>query len=451
VSRNYFVETLDLGDDKMDGTNSAPSPHSYAREDIATSTHYFIDFWQATSALQFQDTDSRGNNVTASNERTYISNKSNKTRIHSLFNVNTTYASRSGYGDDPLYCRIEAEPYASEATPIRQIVINVNADNTADGLRPLFFFYDGPDARTSMSTSSIKPGHLDPDNAQPVILNLNADFKGVLFMPDIPVIINGNNHKFEGFIIAKEYRYLDPSNGTPVQYSTTGKTDKNYASSKIRVDSDGNVKSIKSTGETALALWNNGTNDFGLNQTSCFKMFKASSGVNYAYIHYDFDTLELDKAPFYDNLTGQLIEICDSSGKRIADWDKVKLYGEARDGTLLEIPKKLSKSDDSLTIIRALTRSEKLKKETDLDKFRGIVLLDSDDNNDSDNKPIPIYDAAEPEKNPIYFCASYVKLAGSYNVITLDKMTDGTRSPKEFLLTTADAQGKNVSNTEDWT
>lgn len=452
-NRNYFAETIDLGEHKKDGSSSAPSPHYYDQSEIATSTHYFIDFWQADGSLEVQAKNSKGDSVTASTERSEMA-KGNL-RIHSLFNVSTTYAVRPGYGDDPLYCRIEAEPYVSESTPIRQIVINVNADNTGDNCRPLFIFYDGPDARRNMANNKIEPGQLKPEEAQPIILNLNADFKGVLFVPDIPVIINGNNYKFEGFIIAKEYRYLDTS-GAQVQYSSKGKTDQNYTDNKIRVDKNGNVLSIKSTGESALALWNDGNNPFGLNQNSCFKMFKASAGVNYAYIHYDFDTLKLDMTPFYDDLTGQLIDIQDVNGKRISKWEDVKLFGEASDGTLLEIPKEITLNN--VSTIKKLTRSSKLKnvsvtKEADLDKFRGIVLLDSDDSNaTSDNKPIPIYDAYVDDKGnrrPIYFCESYVKLSGSYNVITLDKMTDGTRSTKEFLLTKTATS--NISNTDDWT
>lgn len=63
-------------------------------------------------------------------------------RVHSLFNVNKAYDVRSDKNDDPLYLRIEAEPgndytssdtqngtYAKNFTPVRQIVININADN----------------------------------------------------------------------------------------------------------------------------------------------------------------------------------------------------------------------------------------------------------------------------------------------------------------------------------
>ncbi|MBQ6759790.1 MAG: Tad domain-containing protein [Selenomonadaceae bacterium] len=444
-NRQYYAEVQDFDPNMKDDHNN----------EISKQTHYFIDFWQADNNLNFQDKDSRNQSVSASTERNIIGEDRYGTpcpRIHALFNVNGTYAVRSGYNnDDPLYFRIEAEPYKSETTPIRQIVININVDNTANGLRPLFFYYDGPDAR---ATKNVEPGILRPDMAQPVILNLNADFKGVLWMPDIPVVINGNGHKFEGFIIAKEYRYLDTTQGTQVKYSTTGKNDGNYSDNDIHVDDNGNVYSLVAEGNSAedniaLALWNNGNNVFGLNANSHFKTFNAASGVNYAYVYYDFD-LNLDETAFRDDLTGQLIPLYkleDGKQVRVTKWDDVNLYGEAENGTRKPIPKKIT--SDNLSTIKALTRSSKLKNSSKLDEFRGIVLLDGDDTNlTRDNNPIPLYDEAG---NPVYFCEDYVKLTGSYNIFTLDTITEGEHgdpeNSKEFLLTT---KILNVSDTKEW-
>ena len=437
MNRHYYAEVQDFNSDMKDDN----------KNEISKQTHYFIDFWQADNNLTFQSEDSRNQSVSASTERNIIGKDKNGTpcpRIHALFNVNGTYAAREGYADDPLYFRIEAEPYKSETTPIRQIVININVDNTANGLRPLFFYYDGPDAR---ATKNVEPGVLTPEEAQPVILNLNANFKGVLWMPDIPVVINGNGHKFEGFIIAKEYRYLDTTQGTQVKYSTKGKNDGNYSDNDIHVDDNGNVYSLVAEGNSALALWNNGNNVFGLNANSHFKTFNAASGVNYAYVYYDFD-LNLDETAFRDDLTGQLIPLYkkDASGNqvRVTKWEDVKLYGEAENGTLVEIPKKITSGN--LSTIKALTRSSKLKNSSNLNEFRGIVLLDGDDTNlTHDNNPIPLYDEAG---NPVYFCEDYVKLTGSYNIFTLDKVEEGIRSEKEFLLTKTDTL--NVSDTDEW-
>ena len=51
-------------------------------------------------------------------------------------------------------------------------------------------------------------------DSKPVILNLNANFRGVIYAPNSPVTVIGNGHKFKGFIIAKEFLKL--------------KTDKDY-------------------------------------------------------------------------------------------------------------------------------------------------------------------------------------------------------------------------------
>ena len=42
----------------------------------------------------------------------------------------------------------------------------------------------------------------------PVIINFNADFRGIFFFPNSPVVINGNNKNFQGYVIAKEYVML---------------------------------------------------------------------------------------------------------------------------------------------------------------------------------------------------------------------------------------------------
>ncbi len=113
---------------------------------------------------------------------------------------------------DPLYVRIESEP---PGEPVRQVIINVNVDNTSDNARPIVLFYDGPEY----------------DESLPVILNLNADFKGVLFAPNSPVVINGNNHKLQGFVVAESYVQLDDSGYLPIELNNN----------KMYVDSSGNV------------------------------------------------------------------------------------------------------------------------------------------------------------------------------------------------------------------
>lgn len=170
-------------------------------------------------------------------------------RIHATINFNQNYKTRtlseedkakvdarykiSGVAEsadaDPLYVRIESEPmvsdlYGRDTMPqlnsVRQIILNINESNIDDDdnehtheykYRPLVIFYDGPEKN-------------DPNSAresQPVIVNLNADFRGILFMPNSPVVINGKGynlngtetaHKFQGFVIAKEFRRLKTEN-----------------------------------------------------------------------------------------------------------------------------------------------------------------------------------------------------------------------------------------------
>ena len=154
-------------------------------------------------------------------------------RIHSLINIGRWHEDTKTYtypykvradkdSPDPLYAYIESEnivdhEYQNGNTglnTVRQIIINVNAANTGNDDRPVIFFYDGPETKETDTTKNTwkeqwREGwkydwyEKNQRKSLPVILNLNADFKGILFMPNSPVVINGNNHSFEGFIVAK--------------------------------------------------------------------------------------------------------------------------------------------------------------------------------------------------------------------------------------------------------
>ena len=161
-------------------------------------------------------------------------------RVHSQINFSQNFLTRTPKGDesdlskklaqeyrelfgvakdtfaDPLYIGIESEPMKSELyevsgqktlNSVRQLILNINesnmdsADNEAEHeykYRPLVIIYTGPE--TNKTT--------DRRESQPVILNLNADFRGILFMPNSPVVINGNGYKFQGYVIAKEFQRL---------------------------------------------------------------------------------------------------------------------------------------------------------------------------------------------------------------------------------------------------
>ena len=92
---------------------------------------------------------------------------------------------------DPMYIRIEPEIDFA-----RQLIINVNVSNIDENTRPIVLIYEGPVY----------------DESKPVILNLNADFRGILYAPNSPVVINGNENDFLGFIIAKSYVELVTEN-----------------------------------------------------------------------------------------------------------------------------------------------------------------------------------------------------------------------------------------------
>lgn len=132
-------------------------------------------------------------------------------RIHYMINIDKVYPVRDGRdAPDPLYIRIESEPLTNKnnISTVRQIIINVNVDNTDEKHdRPMIFFYEGPEEYTYR-------------HSQPVILNLNHDFRGIVFAPRSPVAINGNGHNFEGFVVAEEYVQLKSENDfTPVTFN----------------------------------------------------------------------------------------------------------------------------------------------------------------------------------------------------------------------------------------
>ena len=329
-------------------------------------------------------------------------------RVHALIRVNAAYDIRSehvGKDDDPLYIRIEAEPkIGTIGNEPQQIIININADNTADSKRPLFFYYDGP-----LDYNGTYPDRV----AQPVILNLTTDFKGVLWMPEVPVVIHGNGKTFEGFIVAKEFRYISTS-GTQIKYTN------NNLAAYYYIDGNNNIQTIAADGDNALELYDYNaeySSRFNLSNNSKFRTFKAETDVNFMYVYYDYNCV-MDSTPFYLN-TGDLIPLykLDTNGKqvRVTKWDEVNLYDSNNTNTRNLIPKVV----------------------TDTSR-KGTVRL-------TNGSPSPLYDEAG---NPVYFCEDYVNLTGTYEVFTLDRVADGTRDPKEFLLTKTDAL--NVPNTDDW-
>lgn len=141
-----------------------------------------------------------------------------KLRIHSTFNFETPYLVRKNKAannpEDALYVRIESEPIVSlpfiknQSTKhivfstVRQIILNINQSKMDSLYRPLMFYYSGPE---QINSNNLDENGKHIRDSQPVILNLNADARVVLFAPNSPVVIKGNGHKMQGLVIAKEF------------------------------------------------------------------------------------------------------------------------------------------------------------------------------------------------------------------------------------------------------
>lgn len=167
-------------------------------------------------------------------------------RIHNVYNFVHAYEIRADkVAENPnnpydiLWARIESEAFLplrvlgvtdkdshTQYKSVRQIVLNMNVDNTVRDengklkYRPIVMFYDGPERFDNNSTVRA---------SKPVILNLNANFNGILYAPTSPVIFIGNGYKFNGFIVAKKYMKLKKGT-TAVHYND-----------KIFVDENGEV------------------------------------------------------------------------------------------------------------------------------------------------------------------------------------------------------------------
>lgn len=170
--------------------------------------------------------------INQNNQQTYWQDSCDF-RTHNIFNFNTPFEVRADKVTDEnpydiLWTRIESEAFIplkmlgitdknghTQFKSVRQIIININSDNTltTDGkfkYRPIVFFYDGPE-KIDMNSNARTP--------RPIILNLNANFRGIIFAPTVPVIINPNGYKFYGFIVAKQYRKLSTSGGHRVKHA----------------------------------------------------------------------------------------------------------------------------------------------------------------------------------------------------------------------------------------
>ena len=187
-----------------------------------------------------------------------------KYRIHDMINIGQWNNTKNKYEyvykvrenkepPDPLYVHIESEDNyvdGNSGNTVRQMIINVNVANTDEMHdRPMFIFYEGPEkyfdtkGKNSKDQTKWKEdwreswkhwGYDDDDyiehvrNSMPVIFNLNANFRGVLFMPNSPVVINGNNNDFEGFIVAERFLRLKTYEDFPKEAKSTNAASGNW-------------------------------------------------------------------------------------------------------------------------------------------------------------------------------------------------------------------------------
>jgi len=169
-----------------------------------------------------------------------------KLRVHASLNFNGAYEVRTNEDFlekdengkpvvDILWVRIESEPmlYHPDSldggktgnvkipslNSVNQIIINVNASNydtATKNYRPVVMFYDGPESNDDIDIDididkkyKSRTDVLHRKSLLPIILNLNKPFRGVLYAPNSPVVIIGDNKDyFQGFVVAKKYMRL---------------------------------------------------------------------------------------------------------------------------------------------------------------------------------------------------------------------------------------------------
>ncbi len=163
--------------------------------------------------------------------------KIRRLRIHTSVDFEDPYKVRPDVDkdDEPdiLWGRIESEPILyhpdimdrasgklnskinqTGLNSVNQIILNFNQSNyntSSQRYRPVIIFYDGPE------TNSIYSGY-DTVNkfvrkSKPVIVNLNAPYRAILYMPNSPVVVIGDKKDdFKGFIVAKNYMRLKNDN-----------------------------------------------------------------------------------------------------------------------------------------------------------------------------------------------------------------------------------------------
>lgn len=207
-----------------------------------------------------------------------INGGSKTVRTHSQFYFDKAYTGRKGNKNDILYARIESEPMWSnlgfknmkQLNTVRQIVLNINDSNMDETKRPLVIFYDGPETNSINPnlTADEKAGFFDGTKrirqSQPVVMNLNADFRGILYAPNSPVVFNSNGHAFEGLVIAKNFLSLKTDSDFYVEdgkyyASESNRTEyfkiTNKTGNSMFIDATGNVQYKAYTGSYKVGTY----------------------------------------------------------------------------------------------------------------------------------------------------------------------------------------------------
>lgn len=278
----YRTETLTLHGSSLAANTGGKLNGPNKPMDQTQFNSLFVDLKVDTYEIPKDDTDkgstnkedgSIGYNMDEENQKV-ADEKILKYRIHDLINIGRWNKSAQKYEypykvregsklPDPLYVYIETEDvYAdgSAANTVRQMIINVNASNMNEENRPMIFFYDGPQKYYSIDGK--KEGkkqtkweedwretwkHLgykdsayvgNDRNSLPVIVNLFENFRGVFFFPNSPVVINGNNRDFKGFVVAEKFLKLKRATDFPEEIYTGLATSQGYTYRKDDRDNE---------------------------------------------------------------------------------------------------------------------------------------------------------------------------------------------------------------------
>lgn len=250
---NYRNETVNIHQDMKKGNRVLTDANNKAnysemevdvlnldvKQDVTFDKEFSTDWDLGADAPE-------GTTIKDTSWNRWMANKTGDLRVHNSMNFNYAWKDRNlnDLKPDVLWTRIESDPiwshiegkrdskgnlneFQSTLNSVRQFILNVHTSNTGtttvtdeDGKehtvyteRPFFIFYMGPETYDANNTVR---------QSQPVILNLYKNWNAILYMPNSPVIINGNGYKLTGFVIAKEFvRLTEDSDYTNDGYITT--------------------------------------------------------------------------------------------------------------------------------------------------------------------------------------------------------------------------------------